>query len=291
MKVIFFGLGSIAKRHIKHLKALIPDVEIHAFRTVNNNPTPEGVEVVTRFGEVARNAYDIAFITNPSNLHIPYAIFSTVIGIPNIFVEKPLGVTTERLDQLLDQVEENGTATYVAYPLRCHPVIGSLKGDLADAKSVFILCSTNLHTWHPDGPSLYSMNAKTGGGAILELSHELDYVAAFMGLASSYRLGYCHNFGATKDAADNVLIKADHGGIDATYLLNLAGGITNREVWIDGVQRITFTVTDSIYHTQMEYFLSNLGNHNMINNVHEAAPLFRVLADLHKQSVERIRNQ
>ena len=75
LKVCFIGIGSIAKRHIKNLKAICSkrSIELHmdAYRhSFGNLAWFEGIENV--YHDIAQlpDTYDIIFITNPTELHL-----------------------------------------------------------------------------------------------------------------------------------------------------------------------------------------------------------------------------
>lgn len=287
LKVIFFGLGHIALRHVTHLRSLVPDVTIHAYRTLDLTPTPPDITPIYRLSEVARGAYDIAFITNPTPLHIATATFAATMGIPNMFVEKPLGVTTDGLHTLLREVGELGTATYVAYPLRHHHRLSSL--EMAHP-SYELVCGTDLDRWHaPNPPSTYSLSPAKGGGVILELSHELDLATHHFGLITDYELSDCWGLVGSGGLPSGATVRVQHAsGAVGTIRLSLCGTWpTVRHISTNGT-RVDYSATDDLYRAQMAYFLAHLGRTGMVNNVHSAAPLLRVLADLHKQSIERV---
>ena len=75
--------------------------------------------------------------------------------------------------------------TVVAYPLRCHPAVRRLK-DLLDDQPVLaaqIYVGQYLPDWRPDRDyrDTYSAHAAQGGGALRDLSHELDLANWLLG--------------------------------------------------------------------------------------------------------------
>ena len=84
----FFGLGSIGKKHCSNYRKLFPDARI---LTPNNTTTSrkfieenkiEIIDIKTDWQA------DIAFITNPTSLHLKTAIMAAKKGC-HLFIEKP----------------------------------------------------------------------------------------------------------------------------------------------------------------------------------------------------------
>jgi predicted dehydrogenase len=76
-------------------------------------------------------------------------------------------------------------AAFVAYNLRFHPVIQRLKALLEGEKilSVVAYVGQYLPDWRPMGDyrASYSASVEQGGGALRDLSHELDYLTWILG--------------------------------------------------------------------------------------------------------------
>jgi len=80
MKIIFVGLGSIGKRHLNILKKLYDDIDIIAFRSNKNSKNFSGVKNYYDLDKALAQSPDIAFITNPTSLHIKSAIKCAQVG-------------------------------------------------------------------------------------------------------------------------------------------------------------------------------------------------------------------
>src|SRR3989344_7928398 len=105
MKIIFFGLGSIGQRHAKILlKGYSHD--LYAFRSgVSNEPNPLGIKELSTWEEVSSLRPDVAFITNPTSLHIEIALKCAELDC-KLFIEKPVGKDLEGLVKLLEVVKK-----------------------------------------------------------------------------------------------------------------------------------------------------------------------------------------
>ena len=180
--IVVFGVGSIGERHISNLIKLGFN-NIYAFRkrnlplrNINNNQ----IQVITTWDEVKQINPIAAFITTPTSLHIEQIIECVKLGI-NVFVEKPLSHTTDKIDELLRLIEKHKVFIFVGYMMRFHPLIVRLKeftesgiyGELISLQSKW---GEYLPYWHPweDYRTSYVARKELGGGVALTLSHDID---------------------------------------------------------------------------------------------------------------------
>ena len=192
MKVIFFGLGSIGQKHYQNLKIICKErnipLEVSAYRSRKvEHETPSDIRMIYDTNEIEDN-YDIAFITNPTALHL-----ETLQMIKNkanyFFVEKPIFEKTYDVAAFT----ENKEAYYVAAPLRYKGVMAELK-DFLETKQVYnarVICSSYLPDWRNDDyRKSYSANPNLGGGIELDCIHELDYVISLFGFPRKTKAMY-----------------------------------------------------------------------------------------------------
>lgn len=189
LKVCFWGLGSIGKRHLNNLVKISEEfnlkLEIHAYReTKTELPNDISNLIDNQIFEVncLSNDYDITFITNPTSEH--YKTMEIMTGrTKHFFIEKPI---FDKQDYDMDtlQLNENGIH-YVAGPLRHSDVIQELKKILLNEKvySIRSICSSYLPNWRKgiDYRKTYSSNKVQGGGVSIDLIHEWDYIADLFG--------------------------------------------------------------------------------------------------------------
>ena len=181
MKVLFVGLGSIGKRHLKILKEMEKDFNIIALRSNNKAKKIDGVKNYFNLEEALEEKPDIAFITNPTSLHIEYAVECAKAGC-HLFIEKPLSHNLKGIKELINIVENNNLITLMGCNMRFNPVIRKLKEEIAKLKkdniySYKINCGSHLPDWRPgrDYKKTYSAKKEMGGGVLLDLIHEIDY--------------------------------------------------------------------------------------------------------------------
>ncbi len=204
MKALFIGLGGIGQRHLRNLRALRgADVEVLAWRTRRLSrvitaqlQVEQGAEVEARYGVKAfatlEEALDqeptVAFICNPSSLHVAPALAAARAGC-HLFLEKPVSQSLEDLDALEAEVRSRDLVTLVGYQLRHHPLLLRAKtlvetGALGRVVAVRAEVGEHLPDWHPyeDYREMYASRRELGGGVVLSQIHELDYLYWLFGL-------------------------------------------------------------------------------------------------------------
>lgn len=189
MKVCFFGLGSIGKRHLKNYIDISQKKNIksniHAYRSSNSELDAEIKKYINReifTVDELDDDYDIIFITNPTHLH--YDVIKLMSNkTKNMFIEKPV------FDKIYYNIEElnlsNTSVYYVAAPLRYSKVIRYLKENIEkeNVYSVRAICSSYLPNWRPnsDYRQIYSAKKREGGGVSIDCIHEWDYLTYLFG--------------------------------------------------------------------------------------------------------------
>lgn len=260
MKVCFFGLGSIGKRHLRLLKNL-GNFEYFAFKRYKSEE--KGVKSIYSWDEFDKAAPDVAFITNPTEYHIKTAWFCAHRSIP-FFLEKPIGHNLNGMGTLLREVEKRDLVTYVAYPLRFHKTIVGLKDGTINPQNRKIICKTDSTRW----PSQRRLNT-----VMLELSHEIDYASYIWG--EIVEIG--GTIGVKQTWADLMLTHAD--GNKTSVALDMANPIETRSV-----SGFPVSATDDVYTRQLQYFLGNLSNRRMMNNLVDASRLFEQIIDFQEEN-------
>lgn len=187
MKFLFIGLGSISTKHIKDLVTITKERGVECEITVLRRSASELSQDLLSYNirqitEIDSTLYDVAFITNPTNLH--FQIMEQLKGKTKFyFIEKPIFESTDYDWKTLGINEKNA---YVACPMRHSEVYKKLK-EIVDINRVFsarLICSSYLPDWRPniDYRKNYSAIKALGGGVTLDLIHEIDYMAGLFGL-------------------------------------------------------------------------------------------------------------
>lgn len=182
--------GSIGRRHLANLRTLRPDATIAVLRTqaTPGQPCHPGVDLqFYSLAEALAFAPDAAIVASPASVHLALAEALVKAGIP-VLIEKPLADSTEGLRAFVALVGERKVKAGVGYNLRFLPSLVQarallLGGSIGRVLSVRAEVGQYLPDWRPGSNYSESVSAqqKLGGGALLELSHELDYLLWIFG--------------------------------------------------------------------------------------------------------------
>jgi len=187
MKFLIIGLGSIGQRHTRNLLSL-GHKDVIALRTGKGaKPLDMPVRCFQNPGEAYQEKPDVAFVCNPTSLHIPAALQAARRGC-HIFMEKPLSHSLADIKKLQAFTRKKRLVTFVAYNFRFHPAIRKIKEliltrFLGDIYFIRLQFASYLPAWHPweDYRKSYASRSDLGGGVILTSSHELDMLLWLFG--------------------------------------------------------------------------------------------------------------
>jgi predicted dehydrogenase len=301
MKILFFGLGSIGTRHARLLKTHFKH-DLYALRSNKNGKGNElGIKEIYNLKDIDKIKPDIAFITNPTNLHIHYALLCAKKGI-NLFIEKPLSNNNQGIQELINEIRKRHLVSYTAYNLRFHPAIVWLKEYLKKNYPfhVTINASSYLPDWRKNVKHLehYSAFKSKGGGVILELSHEIDYLYYLFGGFKKIKINSKRLSDVTVDAEDFIDLLAEfNNNIFGNIHINFFSQLLRREIILDFQETtliadlikhkitiiknkreeiIDFKIEkDDIYIAQLKYFFSVYKKTKMMNNIDESVHVFK----------------
>ena len=187
-RVLIVGLGSIGRRHLRLARELLPKADIRVLRHQDGQPTPEYANGCFSLIENALEfAPQIAVIASPATFHLKVAISLAQSGV-HILVEKPLAASLDGVQLLLDTCRARGLVLLIGYNLRFLPSLEGfrsllLKKRVGKVISLRVEIGQYLPSWRPDTDYRLGVSARRelGGGALLELSHEIDYLRWIFG--------------------------------------------------------------------------------------------------------------
>lgn len=171
MKILLIGFGSIGKRHYEVLSKLsrVQNINLVTKQNIENKIYYKSLKDVDNI-----NQYDYFVIASETNKHFEQLKFLEE-NVKNklIFCEKPLFQSKKDL-------EIKNNKVFVGYVLRFHPLLEKLKEFIKDENIILAnaKCGQYLPSWRPntDYKSCYSAKKEEGGGVLLDLSHEIDYI-------------------------------------------------------------------------------------------------------------------
>ena len=187
-RILIIGIGSIGKRHLRLARKLVPDADIRVLRHQVTHEVPEYSNgYFSSIEESIAFAPQMAVISSPAPFHIPAAQALAEVGV-HLLIEKPLSNSLNGVMQLLKTCQQRGTVLLTGYNLRFLPSLQCFRNLLDESvigKVFSVRCEVGQHlsSWRPDEDYRQGVSARheLGGGALLELSHELDYMRWIFG--------------------------------------------------------------------------------------------------------------
>ena len=189
-KAIVVGFGNIALRHRQNLKFLFPNIKIFGVSSSGKIPSKKEEcidQIYLRLEDAIKTNVDLAIIASPASLHFIHAKKLIEAKVPCL-IEKPVTINFQEGKKLLDLYKNSKVPVAVGYCLRYMPSALKMK-KLIDQKllgkiyNVFINSGKFLPDWRPAKKYQETVSAKKflGGGVLLELSHEIDYIQWLLG--------------------------------------------------------------------------------------------------------------
>ena len=170
LSVLVIGYGSIGKRHAEIMSAMDEIGDVSVLSSQSGLP----YETLSSLEDIPKLNPDYIVVASPTTRHYSQLEFlEEHLQGKKILVEKPL------FDSMVDfQVRNNEIV--VGYNLRFHPLLKKIRELCRDRRlwSILVFCGTYLPDWRSgrDYRATSSARKHSGGGVLLDLSHELDYV-------------------------------------------------------------------------------------------------------------------
>jgi predicted dehydrogenase len=187
-RVLIVGSGNISKRHFALAQELIPGVQIRRLRhLLSTSYSNDSAEDITSMDGVIQFQPDIAVICNPATQHLEMAKLMSQLGA-HLFIEKPLSDSLEGVHDFIQSYEARSTLLLLGYNLRHSDSLGAFRKAILSGligRSLSVRCEVGqyLPNWRPNLDYRQTVSAKKelGGGVLLELSHEFDYLRWIFG--------------------------------------------------------------------------------------------------------------
>ncbi|MBQ7134881.1 Gfo/Idh/MocA family oxidoreductase [Campylobacter sp.] len=224
MKALIISMGSIGTRHAEVLTSM--GIEVSAITSQNIR----SLECFNDLKSVNLDKFDYFIIASPTHLHYEHLSYiDTNVSGKIILCEKPL------FDKFRDFNPNN--KIFIGYNLRFHPLILELKNMLNPSEILTIeaRCGQYLPSWRQRKyTSSYSAKKELGGGVLLDLSHEIDYISflsdSSLELIKSYQ-AKVSNLNITSDDICMILAKCNKTLINIS--LNYLSKTPYRQILIE----------------------------------------------------------
>lgn len=189
VRILVIGCGSIGRRHIRLLREMGVEVAgVDPDTTIDWVKEPYAVTQHTNLSyALLRGPWDGVIVATPPHLHCLPATQALKSGLA-VLLEKPLAATQEDAAVILATALVNVRPVFVGYNLRFHPGLRRVKellesGAVGTPRCARIHFGSYLPDWRmgADYRQGYAAHRSTGGGVILDASHELDYACWLFG--------------------------------------------------------------------------------------------------------------
>ena len=186
-RILIVGLGNIGLRHLGIARDFFPNSKIAVLRDQKINEIPTGaIEVFYILSDAIKFKPQIAIICSPASTHIQISLALVKEGI-HVLIEKPISNKQTGLEQLNNTAVKNNCVLMVGYNLRFLVSLNKFKS-LIDNNLIGNLYAVRsevgqyLPNWRDkDYRTTVSAQKILGGGVLLELSHEIDYLRWIFG--------------------------------------------------------------------------------------------------------------
>lgn len=178
----------------------------------------------------AAGSFDAAIVASPNFAHVAQATALLDRGI-DTFCEKPIGLTLEEHDLLVEADDRSDALFYVGFNLRAHPLYTKIAELVSDGAigDLGMITSHNVRVPFPPG---FRYSARRSGGTLLEKNcHDFDLYNWYAG-ADPVRvaaIGGQRVLSQDTDALDHATVVVEYDdGVKATLELSLFSPFTQR---------------------------------------------------------------
>lgn len=229
-RMLIVGVGSIGERHTRTFQATgRADLAICESNQALRQTVAQRYGVARAFADLEEalkeGGFDIALIATPSHLHIPMATKCAQAG-KHLFIEKPLSLSLDGVDELRRVVAARQVKAAVAYTYRSHPALRSMKEAIESGRfgrPVQIVGTWGQHfpKYRPAYRQIYYTSRTTGGGAIQDvLTHAVNAGEFLVGPVDRLMADAAHQVLEGVTVEDTVHLIARHGRVMGCYSLN-----------------------------------------------------------------------
>ena len=201
-RVLIIGHGNVGKRHLSLVRESLPEADIRVLRHSVEGVVPELANgCFYSLSDACDFLPQVSVVANPAPFHAEAALALLQVG-SHVLLEKPLAHESESVKDLLSAEKKYQRVLQIGYNLRFLASLRKFReiihsGAVGRVLSVRCEVGQYLPLWRPGSNYRNSVSAQKelGGGVLLELSHEIDYlrwtfgdvawVSAWLGMQSA----------------------------------------------------------------------------------------------------------
>lgn len=211
MRIIIIGFGSIGKRHHSILQKLLPNAQFYILSNHFNGKLKNTI-IYKNIKQIKRIDASIIIVSNTTEKHLNSAI--SFSNFPTkLFIEKPINniLNKNKFLKLYKKAKKNKCTLYIGYNLRYLDSLNYFFSFIKKSKNIHkidIEVGSDIKFWRKniDFKKSVSVNKKYGGGVLLELSHEIDFIIYNLGFPKSVSSYIFNTMKYNIDVEDNAYI-------------------------------------------------------------------------------------
>ena len=306
--ILVIGLGSIAKKHIINLKKINNKIRIFKIKIKNKKKAFNKIDkLITNFHLKS------AIICSPANTHLHYINYLKKKKI-NYLVEKPI-IKDSQLNLFTKTYDKKDYLTeLVGYQLRYSHILEKIKkllfsktlGKIYGAK---IFVNSYLPNWRKKNfKNSLSLSKKLGGGVLLELSHEIDYMLWIFGKPKYLKACIDKNKIFNKNVEEKVSIFFYYAGFELILVMSLNSRLEERNLVIEGTkasiksdllkkeisviksskEKILFKSKQNnmnMLYEQIKFFINSVEKNQNQNNIFTSLEVIKIITQIRKSNL------
>ncbi len=227
--ILVLGCGSIGERHLRCFqktgRAEVAGCDTREDLRARIAST-YGVEMFADYAAaLAVRKWDAVVVCVPAHLHVRCALEAFQHGAA-VFIEKPLAVAYEGIDELIAAAHASKRYNAVAYVYHLMPWVAVardevLRGRIGKPLHVTVTAGQHFPTFRPAYREIYYTRHETGGGAIQDaLTHLMNAVEWIIGPITRVYCDAAHQMLEGVTVEDTVSLAARHGEVLVSYAMN-----------------------------------------------------------------------
>ena len=269
MSALVIGYGSIGNRHCRLLSKQGFKPEEIFVAELQKKRCEEAKSAGHKLFELKKDdktAFDVVVVASSTASHTN--VFQILPKVNQLlYIEKPLAHNFLRVAPIARMLKRTiGSAKIVVgYMLRQHPAVQLIKNRIESKEFGNVLkyraeCGMYLPNWHPweDYRDFYMSDVDGGGGALLDISHEIDLMSYLVGPSRRVMgmLGNISDLECSSDDFSEIILHHHNGAIGSISL--------------DLIQKDTFRKTRIVFdkaEIEIDFISKTLSIHSGIKEV------------------------
>lgn len=239
INILIVGTGNMASRHLGFVRHAFPNAKIFGYSQIGG--TLENVEMLKSLDNLEKTGFLFGIIANAAPFHCKIA--AKLLPMP-LLIEKPVNNEIEEAIEFYDLVEKHTSKVSIGYHLHHKPSLLKVEellksNKIGEIKLVKAEVGHHLSLWRPNSyKNSVSSRKSLGGGVLLELSHDIDYLRHLFGIPKRIA---CKTYNSglltiDPDVEDIALCIFDYDIFGIQLQLDMIKTVPTRKCYIYGTQ-------------------------------------------------------